>query len=102
MPWSKIWRPKSLKLWFKRRVDYLLSQSLMQLSRQGIDINKIFDPGDGGDHCAIAPAPDAVDRLRRTLALGEVAKTEGIKVEEEALQTKNRRDDEGHRRPQSD
>jgi trigger factor len=32
--------------------------------------------------------PEALDRLRRTLALGEVAKQEGIKIEEEALQEK--------------
>jgi len=71
----------------QKEVDYLLSQSLMQLSRQGIDINKILTQ-EMVATMRDRTRPDAVDRLRRTLALGEVAKTEGIKVEEEALQTK--------------
>jgi trigger factor len=71
----------------QKEVDYLLSQSLMQLSRQGLDINKILTR-EMVATMRDRTRPDAVDRLRRTLALGEVAKAEDIKVDEEALQTK--------------
>jgi trigger factor len=71
----------------QKEVDYLLSQSLMQLSRQGLDINKILTR-DMVATMRERTRPDAVERLRRTLALGEVAKVEEIKVDEEALQAK--------------
>jgi len=71
----------------QKEVDYLLSQSLMQLSRQGLDINKILTR-DMVANMRDRTRPDAVKRLRRTLALGEVAKAEEIKVDEEALQAK--------------
>jgi trigger factor len=71
----------------QKEVDYLLSQSLMQLSRQGLDINKILTR-DMVANMRDRTRPDAVDRLRRTLALGEVAKAEEITIEEEALQAK--------------
>jgi trigger factor len=71
----------------QKEVDYLLSQSLMQLSRQGLDLNKILTR-DMVANMRDRTRPDAVERLRRTLALGEVAKAEAIKVEDEALQAK--------------
>ncbi|MGF1519667.1 MAG: trigger factor [Nodosilinea sp.] len=71
----------------QKEVEFLLTQTIMQLSRQGIDVNKILtrELVDGMRQRA---RPEAIDRLRRTLALGEVAKQEGIKIEEEALQEK--------------
>lgn len=71
----------------QKEVDFLLSQSLMQLSRQGLDINKILTR-DMVATMRDRTRPDAVERLRRTLALGEVAKQEQITVDDEALQTK--------------
>ena len=71
----------------QKETDFLLQQSLMQLSRQGIDIGKILTR-DMVANMRDRTRPDAVDRLRRTLALGEVAKQEGITVDDEALQTK--------------
>jgi trigger factor len=71
----------------QKEVDYLLSQSLMQLSRQGLDINKILTR-DMVANMRERTRPDAVERLRRTLALGEIAKAEEITVDAEALQAK--------------
>ena len=64
----------------EQEVDALLSQTAMQLSRQGIDIKKLFTK-------EIIPQmrqrsrPEAIDRLKRSLALQEVAKREAIEVE---------------------
>jgi trigger factor len=71
----------------QKEVEFLLTQTIMQLSRQGIDVNKMLtrELVEGMRQRA---RPEALDRLRRTLALGEVAKQEGIKIEEEALQEK--------------
>lgn len=71
----------------QKEIEFLLTQTIVQLSRQGIDVNKILtrELVDGMRQRA---HPEAVDRLRRTLALGEVAKQEGIKIEDEALQEK--------------
>ncbi len=71
----------------QKEVEFLLAQTLMQLGRQGIEVNKMLtrELVEGMRQRA---RPEALDRLRRTLALGEVAKQEGIKIEEEALQEK--------------
>lgn len=71
----------------QKEVDFLLTQTIMQLSRQGIDVNKMLTR-ELVDGMRQRTRPEAIERLRRTLALGEVAKQEGIKVEEEALQDK--------------
>ena len=71
----------------QKEVDFLLSQTIMQLSRQGIDVSKMLTR-ELVDGMRQRTRPEAIDRLNRTLALGEVAKQEGIKIEEEALQEK--------------
>lgn len=71
----------------QKEVDFLLTQTIMQLSRQGIDVNKMLTR-ELVDSMRQRTRPEAIDRLRRTLALGEVAKQEGIKIEEGALQEK--------------
>lgn len=71
----------------QKEVDFLLTQTIMQLSRQGIDVNKMLTR-ELVDGMRQRTRPEAIDRLRRTLALGEVAKQEGIKIEEAALQEK--------------
>jgi len=65
----------------QKEVDYLLNQTLMRLANQGIDINKILTRELVQD-MRERSRPEAVDRLRRTLALGEVAKQVGIEVDE--------------------
>ena len=71
----------------QKEVDFLLTQTIMQLSRQGIDVNKMLTR-ELVDGMRQRTRPEAIDRLRRTLALGEVAKQEGIQLEAEALQEK--------------
>jgi trigger factor len=71
----------------QREVDFLLTQTIMQFSRQGIDVNKLLTR-DIVDNMRKQTRPDAVARLNRTLALGEVAKQEGIAVEKDALEAK--------------
>ena len=71
----------------QKETDFLLQQSLMQLSRQGIDLSKILTQ-DMVAGMRDRTRPDAVERIRRTLALGEVAKQEAIKVDDDALQAK--------------
>jgi trigger factor len=71
----------------QKEVDFLLTQTIMQLSRQGIDVNKMLTR-ELIDNMRQRTRPEAIDRLRRTLALGEVAKQEGITVDEGELKAK--------------
>lgn len=71
----------------QREVDFLLTQTIMQFSRQGIDVNRLLTR-DIVDNMRQRTRPDAVNRLKRTLALGEVAKQEGISVDQEALEAR--------------
>lgn len=70
-----------------RELNYMLSQTAMQLQQQGLDIRQIFTP-------EMLPAlkdrsrPEATDRIKRTLALGQVAKIEGLKLEDEVFATR--------------
>ncbi|MGD1856466.1 MAG: trigger factor [Leptolyngbyaceae cyanobacterium] len=73
--------PKTL---LQREVDHIVTQTVMQLSNQGIDINK-FLTKELIENMRENAKPEAKDRLRRTLALGEVAKQESISVDEEAV-----------------
>ncbi|MBD2260292.1 trigger factor [Pseudanabaena sp. FACHB-2040] len=71
----------------QREVDFLLTQTVMQLSNQGLDVNKLLTPE------LIAgmrerTRPEAIERLQRTLALGEVAKHASITVEEAEIEAK--------------
>ena len=76
--------PKTL---LQREVDHIVTQTVMQLSNQGIDINK-FLTKELVETMRNNAKPEATDRLRRTLALGEVAKQESISVEDEAVATR--------------
>ncbi len=73
--------PKTL---LQREVDHIVTQTVMQLSNQGIDINK-FLTKELVENMRENAKPEAIERLRRTLALGEVANQESISVEEEAV-----------------
>lgn len=70
-----------------RELNYLLNQTALQLQNQGIDIKRLFNQ-DTIPMMKERSRPDAVDRLKRTLALGEVAKLESITVESEEVNTK--------------
>ena len=73
--------PKTL---LQREVDHIVTQTVMQLSNQGIDINK-FLTKELVENMRENAKPEATERLRRTLALGEVAKQESITVDDEAI-----------------
>ncbi|MEG4286206.1 trigger factor [Microcoleus sp. A006_D1] len=67
-----------------REIDYLLNQQAMQLKNYGIDINQLFTEEN------IAPMrersrPEAVERLKQSLALAEVAKLESLSVDDAEL-----------------
>ncbi len=65
----------------RREVNHLVSQAAVQLSQQGIDVNKLLTP-EIVENMRQRSRPDAIERLRRTLALGEVAKHESIALED--------------------
>jgi trigger factor len=62
----------------------MLSQTAMQFQQQGIDIRQIFTQ-DMVPMLKERSKPEAIDRIKRTLALGEVAKIEGLKVDDAAF-----------------
>jgi trigger factor len=68
----------------KREVDFIVTQTAMQLSRQGIDLGK-FMTKELVDGMRSNARPEALERLRRTLALGEIAKQESIQVDADAI-----------------
>ncbi|MEO0456855.1 MAG: trigger factor [Cyanobacteria bacterium P01_A01_bin.114] len=76
--------PKTL---VQREVDFIVTQTVMQLANQGIDVNK-FLTKELVSNMRDNARPEAIDRLRRTLALGEIAKQESIKVEEAAVEAR--------------
>lgn len=73
--------PKTLVM---REVDFIVTQTVMQLSRQGIDINQ-FLTKELVENMRENAKPEAIERLRRTLALGEIAKQESIAVTDEEV-----------------
>jgi trigger factor len=71
----------------EQEVDALLTQTAVQLGRQGIDVKKLFTR-------EIVPQlrqrsrQDAIEKLKRSLALQEVAKKESIEVEPAAVEAR--------------
>ncbi len=71
----------------ERESNQLLTQTLMRLSDQGMDINKIFNQ-ELAEQFREQSKPEAIERLKRTLSLGEIAKAESISVEDTAVDEK--------------
>lgn len=71
----------------KREVDYMVTQMAMQFSQQGIDVKQLFTP-DRVQQLRERSRPEAISRLERTLALGEVAKQESIQVSQAEITAK--------------
>ncbi|HBL12027.1 MAG TPA: trigger factor [Cyanobacteria bacterium UBA11162] len=73
----------------EREVQTILTQTAMQMESYGMDIRKVFTP-------EILPQlreksrPDAIERLRQSLALKELAKQESITVEPKEIEAKCR------------
>lgn len=70
-----------------QEVDTMLTQTAMQLSRQGIDVKKLFTQ-DTIPELRSRSRPEAIDSIKRTLALQEVAKRESIEVESAAIEAR--------------
>lgn len=65
----------------EREVNFMLQQTAMQLQNQGIDLKQFFTQ-DLVARLREQSRPDAIDRIKRTLGLGEIAKREAIEITE--------------------
>ena len=70
-----------------QEVDALLTQTAMQLSNQGIDVKKLFTQ-ENIAQLRQQSRPEAIERLKRSLAFGEVAKRESLEVEAAELEAR--------------
>jgi trigger factor len=68
----------------RQEVDQILTQQAMQLSQMGIDVKQFFT-GDMVTKMRENARPEAVEQLKRSLALQQVAKLELIAVDEEEI-----------------
>jgi len=67
-----------------QEVDQMLTQTAMQLSRQGIDVKRLFTQ-DTIPQLRERSRPEAIERIKRSLALQEVAKRESLQAESAAV-----------------
>ena len=67
--------------------NFLLRQTLMNLAEQGIDVNKVVN-AELAEQFRKQAEPEAIERIKRTLALGEIAKQESLQIEDEAIDAK--------------
>jgi trigger factor len=61
----------------EREVEFMITQTAMQLQNQGVDIKLLLNQ-ETLPMLKERSRPDAIDRIKRTLALGEVAKRESL------------------------
>lgn len=71
-----------------REVTFMLNQTAMQLQNQGIDVKQLFTQ-DLIARLKEQSRPEAITRIKRTLALGEIAKQESIEVDPEEVSAKS-------------
>jgi trigger factor len=71
----------------EQEIDSMLTQTAVQMSNQGFDIKKLFTP-ETIPQLRQRSLPEAVDRIKRNLALKEVAKRENLTVEPAELEAK--------------
>ena len=71
----------------KREVDHSVTQTAMRFAQQGMDVKKTFTQ-DIVSMLRDQARPEALSRLKRTLAMGEIAKQESLSVEAEAVEAK--------------
>jgi len=67
-----------------QEADALLTQTAVQLSRQGIDVKKLFTQ-ENIAQLRERSRPEAIERLKRALVIQEVAKRESLQVEAAAV-----------------
>lgn len=68
----------------QQEIDRMLTQTAMQLSRQGLDVRKLFT-AEVIPQLRDRSRPEAIEQIKRELALREVGKREGIKVEQSEI-----------------
>ena len=71
----------------EREVETILTQTAIQMERYGMDIQKLFN-AETMPQLRERSRPDAIVRLKQSLALQEIAKRESLTVEPEAIQAK--------------
>ncbi|HIK17352.1 MAG TPA: trigger factor [Leptolyngbyaceae cyanobacterium M33_DOE_097] len=71
----------------EREANYMLNQTAMELQNRGIDLRQIFTQ-ESIPKFREEVRPDAIARIKRTLALGEVAKKESLEVSAEEVNAK--------------
>jgi len=71
----------------EQETNFMLQQTAMQLQNQGIDVKQFFTR-DMVDRLREQSRPEAIDRIKRTLGLGEIAKREEINVTETEIEAK--------------
>ena len=70
-----------------QEIDSILTQTAMQLANQGVDVNKLFTP-ETIPKMRERSRPDAINSIKRSLVIEEIAKRESITVEPEAIAAK--------------
>ena len=71
----------------EREVEAILTQTAMQMESYGMDIRKLFN-AETMPQLRERSRPDAIERLRKSLALEEIGKRESITVEQEEIEAK--------------
>lgn len=71
----------------EKEVDQILTQTAMQMENYGMDIKKLFTK-ETVVQMRQRTRPDAINRLKQSLALEEISKRESLTVEPEAIDTK--------------
>jgi trigger factor len=71
----------------EREVNFMINQTAMQLQNQGVDVRQLFTQ-EMVARLQEQSRGEAIKRIKRTLALGEVAKQEAIAVQEEEIAAK--------------
>ena len=63
----------------RREMDYMITQTAMRLSEQGMDVKKMFTP-EIVESLRNSSRGEAIARIQRTMELGEIAKQESLTV----------------------
>lgn len=70
-----------------RETDYMLRQAAIQLKQYGLDVNQLYNQ-DSLPQIREQSRPDAVNRIKQTLGLKEIAKRESIQATDTELDAK--------------
>ncbi len=71
----------------EREVETILTQTAIQMGNYGMDVKKLFN-AETMPMLRERSRPDAIQRLKQSLALQEIVKRESLTVEPEAIETK--------------